>query len=65
MNEDMKIGYNIACQRLKEELDDMVAELRKKFFSTSDGRIQDKLNAQIQILLMFKEGIENAIADGE
>ena len=65
MNEDMKIGYNIGCQRLKEELDDMVAELRKKFFSTTNERTQDKLNAQIQILLLFKEGIENAIIDGQ
>lgn len=65
MNEDMKIGYNIGCQRLKEELDDMLAELHKKYFSIDNEKAKDILSAQIKILLRFKDGIENAIADGE
>lgn len=62
MNDDIKLGYNIACNELNEDIDIMIDELHDTYMRQADERVKDRLDAQIQILWSFKSRIENCIA---
>lgn len=63
MNEDMKFGYNVGCQRLNEEIDTMIDEIQSAYIRSTDGSTKGRLDAQMKILLVFKDKIKNALAD--
>ena len=63
MNKDMKIGYNICGQRLNEEIDTMIDEVHKAYMNHTNEDAKVRLDAQMKILLVLKDKIENAIAD--
>lgn len=65
MNDDMKIGYNIGCQRLNEEIDTMIDEVHSAYMHSTDEGEKNRLDAQMKILWNFKDKIENAIVDVE
>lgn len=64
-NEDMRIGYNIGCQRLNEEIDTMIDEVHGAYMRSADENAKNRLDAQMKILWNFKDRIENAILDVE
>ena len=63
MNEDMKYGYNVGCQRLNEEIDTMIDEIHNAYMNHTNEDAKARLDAQMKILWSFKDKIENAIAD--
>lgn len=63
MNEDMKYGYNVGCQRLNEEIDTMIDEVHSAYMRSIDEDTKVRLDAQMKILWNFKDKIENAIVD--
>lgn len=63
MNDDIKLGYNIACNELNEDIDTMIDDLHDIYMRQADGRARDRLDAQIQILWSFKSRIEDYIAE--
>lgn len=65
MNEDMKLGYNIGCQRLNEEIDTMIDEVHNAYMNHTDEKAKDRLDAQLKILWSVKNKIEDAIVDGQ
>lgn len=64
MNEDMRIGYNMCCQRLNEEIDTIINEIHNAYMNSNDEDAKVRLDAQMKILWNFKDRIENAIVDG-
>lgn len=64
MNDDIKLGYNIACNGLNEDIDTMIDELHDAYMRQTDERVKDRLDAQIKILWSFKSRIEDCIAEG-
>ena len=64
MNEDMRIGYNMCCQRLNEEIDTIIDEIHNAYMNSNDEDAKVRLDAQMKILWNFKDRIENAIVDG-
>lgn len=65
MDEDMKSGYIIGCQRLNEEIDTMIDEVHNAYLNSTDKDAKVRLDAQMKILWSFKDKIENAIIDIE
>lgn len=63
MGDDIKLGYNIACNELNEDIDIMIDELHETYMRQADERVKDRLDAQIQILWSFKSRIEDCIAE--
>ena len=64
MNDDIKIGYNIACNGLNEDIDTMIDELHNAYMRQTDEKVKDRLDAQIKILWSFKSRIEDCIVEG-
>lgn len=64
MSDDIKLGYNIACNGLNEDIDTMIDELHNAYMRQTDERVKDRLDAQIKILWSFKSRIEDCIAEG-
>lgn len=64
MNDDIKLGYNIACNGLNEDIDTMIEELHNAYMRQTDEKVKDRLDAQIKILWSFKSRIEDCIAEG-
>ena len=64
MNDDIKLGYNIACIGLNEDIDTMIEELHNAYMRHTDEKVKDRLDAQIKILWIFKSSIEDCIAEG-
>lgn len=64
MNDDIKLGYNIACNGLNEDIDTMIDELHNAYMRQTKEKVKDRLDAQIKILWSFKSRIEDCIAEG-
>lgn len=64
MSDDIKLGYNIACNGLNEDIDTMIEELHNAYMRQTDEKVKDRLDAQIKILWSFKSRIEDCIAEG-
>ena len=64
MNDDIELGYNIACNGLNEDIDTMIEELHNAYMRQTDKKVKDRLDAQIKILWSFKSRIEDCIAEG-
>ena len=64
MSDDIKLGYNIACNGLNEDIDTMIDEIHNAYMRQTDEKVKDRLDAQIKILWSFKSRIEDCIAEG-
>lgn len=64
MNDDIKLGYNIACNGLNEDIDTMIDELHDAYMRQTEEKVKNRLDAQIKILWSFKSRIEDCIAEG-
>lgn len=63
MNDDMKTGYNICAQGLKEKVDTIISEVHRAYVNTASESAKQRLDAQIKILQTVKDAIKNAICD--
>ena len=63
MNDDMKTGYNICAQGLKEKVDTIIREVHRAYVNTASESAKQRLDAQIKILQTVKDAIKNAICD--
>lgn len=64
MNDDIKLGYNIACNGLNEDIETMIDEIHDAYMRQTDEKVKDRLDAQIKILWSFKSRIEDCIIEG-
>lgn len=62
MNDDIKLGYNIACNGLNDDIDTLINELLDAHKRQTDERIKDRFDAQTNLLWSFKSRIEDCVA---
>lgn len=63
MNDDIKLGYNIACNGLNNNIDTLIDELLDAYIRQTDKRIKDRFDAQINVLWSFKSRIEDCVVE--
>lgn len=64
MNDDIKLGYNIACNGLNNNIDTLIDELLDAYIQQTDERIKDRFDAQVNVLWSFKSRVEDCITEG-
>lgn len=63
--EDVKTGYILCAESIREEIDEMIDELHNAYMNHTNEKAKERLDAQIKVMWNVFFMLEDAIADCE
>lgn len=63
--EDVKTGYVLCAESIREQIDQMIDEAHRKYMNIIDVKAKERLDAQIKVMWNVFFVLEDAIADCE